>query len=162
MSRSNKYLHVHSHIYFLSGRDPVVPRQLLSKSPVVWDYLASGGDARLSQVRVRAISTDKRKLIYTWYFIKNRRLNVNNVRNAGHEDNINRVIIGMWMIIVFDFSKRYISYVLPQTFACQALRGIMSRGWGLEWTPVYRGFLVTLAWITALLAVSTIVLKIRR
>ena len=62
----NKYLHVHSHIYFLSGRDPVVPRQLLSKSPVVWDYLASGGDARLSQVRVfRAISTDKRKLIYT-------------------------------------------------------------------------------------------------
>ena len=57
---------------------------------------------------------------------------------------------------------RYISYVLPQTFACQALRGIMSRGWGLEWPPVYRGFLVTLAWITALLAVSTIVLKIRR
>ena len=57
---------------------------------------------------------------------------------------------------------RYISYVLPQTFACQALRGIMSRGWGLEWTPVYRGFLVTLAWITALLAISTIVLKIRR
>ena len=35
-------------------------------------------------------------------------------------------------------------------------------GIGVEWTPVYRGFLVTLAWITALLAVSTIVLKIRR
>ena len=57
---------------------------------------------------------------------------------------------------------RYISYILPQTFACQALRGVMSRGWGLDWLPVYRGFLVTIAWIVGLLALSTIILRVRR
>ena len=57
---------------------------------------------------------------------------------------------------------RYISYVLPQTFACQALRGILSRGWGIVQPDVYRGFLVTIAWILILLIISTLILKIRR
>ena len=57
---------------------------------------------------------------------------------------------------------RYISYVLPQTFACEALRGILSRGWGLAWPPVYRGFLVTIAWILVLLMAAASVLKMRR
>ena len=57
---------------------------------------------------------------------------------------------------------RYISYVLPQTFACQALRGILSRGWSIVQPQVYRGFLVTTGWILVLLVISTVVLKIRR
>ena len=44
----------------------------------------------------------------------------------------------MYVIVTHDNVPRYISYVLPQTFACEALRGVMSRGWGLEWEPVYR------------------------
>ena len=31
---------------------------------------------------------------------------------------------------------RYLSYILPQTFACEAMRGILSRGWGLGWMQV--------------------------
>jgi ABC-type polysaccharide/polyol phosphate export permease len=31
---------------------------------------------------------------------------------------------------------RYLSYVLPQTFACEAMRGILSRGWGMEYMQV--------------------------
>lgn len=42
---------------------------------------------------------------------------------------------------------RYIAYCLPQTFACEALRGIMLRGWDITYMPVWRGFLVTLIWI---------------
>ena len=57
---------------------------------------------------------------------------------------------------------RYISYVLPQTFACQALRGILSRGWSIGQPQVYRGFLVTIGWILVLLIISTLILKIRR
>ena len=57
---------------------------------------------------------------------------------------------------------RYISYVLPQTFACQALRGILSRGWSIVQPQVYRGFLVTIGWILVLLIISTLILKIRR
>ena len=57
---------------------------------------------------------------------------------------------------------RYISYILPQTFACEAMRGILSRGWGMEWMPVYRGFLVTAAWTIILLLTSAGILKARR
>ena len=42
---------------------------------------------------------------------------------------------------------RYIAYCLPQTFACEALRGIMLRGWDITYMPVWRGFLVTIIWI---------------
>ena len=44
---------------------------------------------------------------------------------------------------------RYISYILPQTYACEAMRGMLSRGWGIEWPQVYAGYLVTLAWTVA-------------
>ena len=44
---------------------------------------------------------------------------------------------------------RYIAYCLPQTFACEALRGIMLRGWDITYMPVWRGFLVTIIWIVA-------------
>ena len=53
MSRSDKKNGLQSfHPYIhLSGCDPVIPGKLLSQSPAVWDNLASGGDAWLSQVR---------------------------------------------------------------------------------------------------------------
>jgi ABC-type multidrug transport system permease subunit len=57
---------------------------------------------------------------------------------------------------------RYISYILPQTYACEAMRGILSRGWGLDWMPVYRGYLVTIAWTVLMLVLSAVILKIRR
>ena len=46
----------------------------------------------------------------------------------------------------FSIVSRYISYVLPQTFACEAMRGILLRGWGMTFMPVWRGFVVTIAW----------------
>ena len=64
--------------------------------------------------------------------------------------------------IFFFLFDRYLSYVLPQTFACEAMRGVLSRGWGAEWEPVYRGLLVTLAWIILLLALSALILRARR
>jgi ABC-type uncharacterized transport system permease subunit len=42
------------------------------------------------------------------------------------------------------------------------MRGVLSRGWGAEWEPVYRGLLVTVAWIVVLLALSAIILRARR
>jgi len=68
----------------------------------------------------------------------------------------------IWPLEGMPDTLRYISYALPQTFACQALRGVMSRGWGLEWLPVYRGFMVSIVWIVGLLTLSAIILRIRR
>ena len=48
----------------------------------------------------------------------------------------------------FTLSHRYIAYCLPQTFACEAMRGILLRGWDLTYMPVYRGFLVSMTWIS--------------
>ena len=68
----------------------------------------------------------------------------------------------IWPLEGMPLYLRYISYVLPQTFACQALRGILSRGWSIVQPQVYRGFLVTIGWILVLLIISTLILKIRR
>ena len=57
---------------------------------------------------------------------------------------------------------RYLSYILPQTYACEAMRGMLSRGWGLLWPQVYTGYLVTIAWIVIQLVLSAFILKVRR
>ena len=56
---------------------------------------------------------------------------------------------------------RYISYILPQTYACEAMRGMLSRGWGIEWPQVYAGYLVTLFWTVAQLVLSAFILRMR-
>ena len=48
------------------------------------------------------------------------------------------------IFLFFTLSHRYIAYCLPQTFACEAMRGILLRGWDLTYMPVYRGFLVSM------------------
>ena len=68
----------------------------------------------------------------------------------------------MWPLEGMPDGLRHLSYFLPQTFACEAMRGIMSRGWGIEWTPVYRGYLVTIAWSVFFLILSAVVLRARR
>ena len=68
----------------------------------------------------------------------------------------------IWPLEGMPRGLRYISYILPQTYACQAMRGILSRGWGIVWMQVFRGYLVTIAWILALLVLSALFLRMRR
>eukprot|EP00095_Tigriopus_kingsejongensis_P003146 maker-scaffold662_size116868-snap-gene-0.17 protein:Tk03146 transcript:maker-scaffold662_size116868-snap-gene-0.17-mRNA-1 annotation:"abc transporter" len=60
----------------------------------------------------------------------------------------NLILSGIiWPIESMPMMLRYFSYTLPQTFACEAMRGILLRGWGMTFMPVWRGFAVTSAWI---------------
>ncbi len=60
----------------------------------------------------------------------------------------NLILSGIiWPYESMPLALRYISYILPQTFACEAMRGILLRGWGITYMPVWRGFLVTIIWI---------------
>eukprot|EP00095_Tigriopus_kingsejongensis_P012233 snap_masked-scaffold87_size395581-processed-gene-0.4 protein:Tk12233 transcript:snap_masked-scaffold87_size395581-processed-gene-0.4-mRNA-1 annotation:"abc transporter g family member 20 isoform x2" len=68
----------------------------------------------------------------------------------------------IWPLEGMPEGLRYLSYILPQTYACEAMRGILSRGWGIEWVQVYRGYLVTFAWTIFMLVLSAIILRIRR
>ena len=66
----------------------------------------------------------------------------------------NLILSGIiWPVESMPIALRYIAYALPQTFACEAMRGILLRGWGITYMPVWRGFTVTLAWIVATYAI---------
>lgn len=60
----------------------------------------------------------------------------------------NMILSGiLWPLEAMPRVLRYISYILPQTLACEAMRSILMRGWGLDHPVVLMGFGVTLAWI---------------
>ncbi|KAG7283169.1 hypothetical protein CRUP_000531 [Coryphaenoides rupestris] len=74
----------------------------------------------------------------------------------------NLVISGIiWPVECIPYPLRYLSLVLPQTYASEALRCIMYRGWGLSRMMVWRGFAVTLGWNTFFLLLATVILKLR-
>jgi len=55
----------------------------------------------------------------------------------------------LWPLEAMPVALRYISYALPQTLACEAMRAILLRGWGITHPLVYRGFIATLVWTLA-------------
>ncbi|XP_062319429.1 ABC transporter G family member 20 [Osmerus eperlanus] len=74
----------------------------------------------------------------------------------------NLIISGIiWPVECIPYPLRYISLALPQTYASEALRCIMYRGWGLTQMMVWRGFAVTLGWNTFFLILATVILKLR-
>ncbi|XP_073683279.1 ABC transporter G family member 23 [Garra rufa] len=74
----------------------------------------------------------------------------------------NLIISGViWPVECIPYPLRYLSLVLPQTYASEALRCIMYRGWGLSRMMVWRGFAVTIGWNTFFLMLATVILKLR-
>ncbi|KAG9344198.1 hypothetical protein JZ751_010867 [Albula glossodonta] len=74
----------------------------------------------------------------------------------------NLIISGIiWPVECIPYPLRYISLALPQTYASEALRCIMYRGWDLSRMMVWRGFAVTLGWNTFFLILATVILKLR-
>ncbi|XP_064173396.1 ABC transporter G family member 20 isoform X2 [Anguilla rostrata] len=74
----------------------------------------------------------------------------------------NLIVSGiLWPVECIPYPLRYISLALPQTYASEALRCIMYRGWGLSHMMVWRGFVVTLGWNTFFLILATVILKLR-
>ncbi|XP_076016527.1 ABC transporter G family member 20 isoform X2 [Genypterus blacodes] len=74
----------------------------------------------------------------------------------------NLMISGIiWPVECIPYPLRYLSLALPQTYASEALRCIMYRGWGLSRMMVWRGFAVTIGWNTFFLILATVILKLR-
>uniref|UniRef100_A0A3Q1IFP6 Uncharacterized protein n=1 Tax=Anabas testudineus TaxID=64144 RepID=A0A3Q1IFP6_ANATE len=74
----------------------------------------------------------------------------------------NLILSGIiWPVECIPYPLRYLSLALPQTYASEALRCIMYRGWGLSRMMVWRGFAVTLGWNTFFLILATVILKMR-
>lgn len=67
----------------------------------------------------------------------------------------------IWPLEAIPEWLRYVSICLPQTYAAEAMRCVLSRGWTLLDMPVWRGYLVNTAWSFGLLALAGIILKIK-
>ncbi|XP_077995446.1 ABC transporter G family member 20-like [Glandiceps talaboti] len=75
----------------------------------------------------------------------------------------NMLLSGLiWPLEAIPYPLRYLSYCLPQTFATEALRCIMFRGWGLAYLQVWRGYLVTVAWGCLFLIAASTVIRLRK
>ncbi|XP_045554502.1 LOW QUALITY PROTEIN: ABC transporter G family member 20 [Salmo salar] len=74
----------------------------------------------------------------------------------------NLIVSGIiWPVECIPYPLRYISLALPQTYASEALRCIMYRGWGLSRMIVWRGFVVTQGWNTFFVILAIVILKLR-
>nr|QBM06390.1 ATP-binding cassette sub-family H-like protein 2 [Daphnia magna] len=75
----------------------------------------------------------------------------------------NLLLAGMlWPMEAMPTYLRYLSNLTPQTYAIQALRNILGRGWGIERREVYMGIVTSLCWIFGLLCLSLIVVRVRK
>lgn len=68
----------------------------------------------------------------------------------------------LWPIEGLPFYLRGAVNCLPSTSAIEALRSVLTRGWGLEKPAVYAGILVSLTWIFGLLILCLVVLRFRK
>ena len=67
----------------------------------------------------------------------------------------------LWPVEGMPAALRAVAWYLPCTAACQAMRDVMARGWGLEAASVQLGFAASAAWIGVFLGLSVVIIKIR-
>ncbi|KAG7297604.1 hypothetical protein JYU34_019659 [Plutella xylostella] len=68
----------------------------------------------------------------------------------------------IWPIEGMPWILRGVATWLPLTLATNALRSMLTRGWGLTNPDVYLGFLSTIVWIGLFLVFAILILKIKR
>ena len=58
----------------------------------------------------------------------------------------------IWPLEAIPTGLNYISMMLPTTWAAEAMRSLMLRGWGIDHRAVWGAYLVVLGWILLFLA----------
>ncbi|KAI9556290.1 ABC protein [Daphnia sinensis] len=75
----------------------------------------------------------------------------------------NIIMSGMlWPTEAMPTYVRHLANLMPQTYAMQALRNILGRGWGIGHPKVYVGIITSLSWIVGLVCLSLIVVRVRK
>ena len=68
----------------------------------------------------------------------------------------------IWPLEAVPFWLRDLSYSFPTTLTANALRSIITRGWGLEHEQVWEGFVIIIAWIIFFILFAMLFLKLRK
>ena len=68
----------------------------------------------------------------------------------------------IWPLEAVPVWLRSISYSFPTTLTANALRSIVTRGWGLEHQQVWEGFVIILGWIISFIFFAMICMKLRK
>ncbi|XP_064595500.1 ABC transporter G family member 23-like [Liolophura sinensis] len=66
----------------------------------------------------------------------------------------------IWPVEAIPHWLWYVSISLPMTYAGEAMRCVLSRGWSMLNMPVWRGYVVTIGWGAGLLLLAHIIMKI--
>lgn len=67
----------------------------------------------------------------------------------------------IWPLEAMPIWLRHISSAFPTTLAANALRSLITRGWGITQPDVWQGYLVVIGWIIVFLTLAAIGLKAR-
>ena len=68
----------------------------------------------------------------------------------------------MWPVEGMPIFARYFSYILPQTYAIEAMRNIFAKGLGLDRPEVYWGYSISFGWIAILVFINILIIRIRK
>lgn len=68
----------------------------------------------------------------------------------------------VWPVQGIPVALRYVSYILPQTYACDAIRAVLYKGWDITYPTVYIGYIITIAWLFLHLVIAEIAIRIRK
>lgn len=68
----------------------------------------------------------------------------------------------VWPIEAMHKILRVISFVLPLTKSTECIRAVMAKGWGIDESVVYEGFIATFFWIIIFLTLSVLLLKFKK
>lgn len=72
----------------------------------------------------------------------------------------NLILAGIiWPLEAMPRWLRWVSYMQPQTLPTEALRNILSRGWGIGESGVYLGFVVTVGWLVVFLLAAGVAMR---
>ncbi|XP_042891454.1 ABC transporter G family member 20-like [Penaeus japonicus] len=68
----------------------------------------------------------------------------------------------VWPVQGIPVALRYVSYILPQTYACDAIRAVLYKGWDITYPTVYLGYIITIAWLLLHLIIAEVAIRIRK
>jgi len=68
----------------------------------------------------------------------------------------------VWPIESMPKVLRDIAYVMPETLACESMRSMLSRGWGITHPAVWPGFVSSIVWSMIFYSLAILLARVHK